>query len=89
MAKFLYENAPKLKENETDRQVVATVEAWKYTDFLFKDYILNKLENTLYSVFSSIKTAEELWDSLDKKYNTEDAETKRFIVGITGQTSAL
>ena len=29
----------------------------------------------------SIKTAEELWDSLDKKCKTKYAESKKFIVG--------
>ena len=47
LAKFLYENAPDLKENEMDRQVVATMEAWKHADFLCKNYILNGLDNTL------------------------------------------
>ena len=60
LAKFLQENAPKLKENDTDRQVVAAVEAWKHADFLCKNYILNGLDNTLYRVYSSIKTAKEL-----------------------------
>ena len=32
-------------------------------------------------MYSSIKTAKELWDSSDKKYKTEDAGTKKFIVG--------
>ncbi|KAL0007741.1 hypothetical protein SO802_009243 [Lithocarpus litseifolius] len=81
LAKFLYENAPKLKENETDRQVVAAVEVWKHADFLCKNYIMNELDNTLYNVYSSIKTAKELWDFLDKKYRTEDAGTKKFIMG--------
>ena len=46
---FLYEDAPNLKENEIDRQVVAIVDAWKHADFLFKNYILNGLDNTLYN----------------------------------------
>ena len=46
LAKFLYENAPNLKENEMDRQVVAAMEAWKHADFLCKNYILNGLDNT-------------------------------------------
>ena len=80
LAKFLYENAKNPKENETDRQEVATVEAWKHAGFLCKNYTLNGLDNTLYNVYSSIKIAKELWDSLDKKYKTEDAGTKKFIV---------
>ena len=47
LAKFLYENALDLKENEMDRQVVAMMEAWKHADFLWKNYIHNGLDNTL------------------------------------------
>ncbi|GMY20652.1 Retrovirus-related Pol polyprotein from transposon TNT 1-94, partial [Fagus crenata] len=81
LAKFLYEDAPTLNENESDKQVVAAIDAWKHADFLYKNYILNGLDNTLYNVYSQIKTARELWDSLDKKYKTEDAGTRKFIVG--------
>ena len=49
LTKFLYEDAPNLKENEIDRQVVVVVDAWKHADFLFKNYILNGLDNTLYN----------------------------------------
>ena len=34
LARFLQEDAPALKENETDRQVVAFVEAWKHGSML-------------------------------------------------------
>ena len=40
LARFLQEDAPALKENETDRQVVAAVEAWKHADFLCRNYLL-------------------------------------------------
>lgn len=49
LAKFLYEDAPNLKENEIDRQVIAVVDAWKHADFLCKNYILNGLDSTLYN----------------------------------------
>ena len=41
LAKVLHENAPTLKEGETDKQIVATIEAWKHSDFLCKNYIFN------------------------------------------------
>ena len=81
LAKFLREDAPVCSENEADRQVVAVVDAWKHSNFLCKNYILNGLDNTLYNVYSPIKMARELWNSLDKKYKTEDAGMKKFIVG--------
>ena len=81
LAAYLREDIPSLEEGETDCLTVATVEAWKHADFLCKNYILNGLKNTLYNVYCTIPTAKELWDSLDKKYKTEDAGTKKFMVG--------
>ena len=57
------------------------MDAWKHYDFLCKNYILNGLDNTLYNVYSSIKTARELWESLDRKYKMEDVGMKKFVVG--------
>ena len=81
LAKFVREDAPIYSENEADRQVVVAVDAWKHSDFLCKNYILNGLDNTLYNMYSPIKTARELWESLDRKYKTEDAGMKKFVVG--------
>ena len=81
LAKFLHEDAPFCSENEADRQVVVAVDAWKHSDFLCKNYILNGLDNTLYNVYSLIKTARELWESLDRKYKTKDVVMKKFVVG--------
>ena len=81
LARFLRENAPTLNEDETDWQVVAAVDAWKHANFLCRNYILNGLDNTLYNVYSYIKTARELWESLEKKYKTENAGSKIFVVG--------
>ncbi|XXG62385.1 hypothetical protein AAC387_Pa05g0753 [Persea americana] len=81
LARFLHEEVHALKEAETDKQVVAAVEAWKHFDFVCRNYILKGLDNTLYNVYCSLKTAKELWDSLDKKYKTEYAGMKKFVVG--------
>ncbi|KAI5333426.1 hypothetical protein L3X38_023557 [Prunus dulcis] len=55
-------------------------DAWNESDFLCRNYILNGLSDVLYNVYSPIKTAKALWESLDKKYRTEDAGMKKFIV---------
>ena len=81
LARFLHETTPTLEEDESDTQLVAAVDAWKHTDFVCRNYILNGLDNTLYNVYSPIKTTKELWESLDKKYKTEDAGMKKFIIG--------
>ena len=81
LVRFLNEDGPKLDVGETDKEKLAVVDAWNHSDFLCRNYVLNDLENTLYNVYSPLKTAKELWDSLDKKYKTEDAGLKKFIVG--------
>ncbi|KAK3021249.1 hypothetical protein RJ639_047521 [Escallonia herrerae] len=80
LAKFLQEGAPDLGENP-DRQTVAAVDAWKHSDFLCKNYILNGLDNALYNVYSPMVNAKALWESLERKYKTEDAGSKKFVVG--------
>ena len=81
LARFLNEDGPKLDIGETDKEKLVDVDAWNHFDFLCRNYVLNGMENTLYNVHSPLKTAKELWDSLDKKYKTEVAGLKKFIVG--------
>ncbi|KAK3036155.1 hypothetical protein RJ639_029892 [Escallonia herrerae] len=80
LARFLQEDAPDLGENP-DRKTVAAVDAWKHSDFLCKNYILNGLDNALYKVYSPMVNAKALWESLERKYKTEDAGSKKFVVG--------
>jgi len=77
-AKFLKEEPP---EPGTYQDSVFAVDAWTQGNFLCRNYILNGLNDSFYNVYSPITTAKKLWASLDKKYKTEDAGTKKFIVG--------
>ena len=81
LARFLKEDPPIVREDEVDPQVFHAADAWKHSDFLCQNYILNGLTDSLYNVYSSKKTAKELWDSLDQKYKSEDAGAKKFLVG--------
>ncbi|KAL2470458.1 zinc knuckle (CCHC-type) family protein [Abeliophyllum distichum] len=81
LARFLIENAPVLQEGQGDIQAISAVDAWKHSDFLCRNYVMNGLADSLYNVYCTIKTAKELWESLDKKYKTEDAGAKKFLVG--------
>ncbi|KAK9944760.1 hypothetical protein M0R45_010310 [Rubus argutus] len=78
LSKFLKEDAP---ASGSTVEAVAAADAWNHSDFLCKNYILNGLDNTLYNVYSPMKTAKALWESLDKKYKTEDAGKKKYIIG--------
>ena len=81
LAGCLTEEAPVVAENETDSQKVIARDHWKNADYLCKNYILNALEDSLYSVYNEAKSAKELWESLDRKYKIEGAGSKKFIVG--------
>ncbi|KAL0311575.1 UNVERIFIED_CONTAM: hypothetical protein Sangu_2452200 [Sesamum angustifolium] len=78
---FLSEEAPVVSEGETDIQKRVAMDVWGHGDFLCRNYILNGLSDTLHNVYSSAKTTRALWESLEKKYKTDDASLKKFIVG--------
>ncbi|XP_061993387.1 uncharacterized protein LOC133711251 [Rosa rugosa] len=78
LAKFLKESAP---ASGSTVEEAAAVDAWHHADFLCKNYILNGLDIVLYKVYSPIKNAKSLWESLEKKYKTEDAGAKKYIIG--------
>ncbi|KZV53575.1 hypothetical protein F511_27299 [Dorcoceras hygrometricum] len=80
LARFLIEEVPALKEGEQNAESVSAVEAWNHSNFLCRNYGLNGLADALYNVFCEKKTAKELWESLDRKYKTEDAGAIKFLV---------
>lgn len=63
-----------------DAQAFIVVEAWNHSNFLRHNYILNALNDSLYIVYCAYKTTKRLSESLDQKYKTEGAGTKKFIV---------
>ncbi|GJS94704.1 hypothetical protein Tco_0801672 [Tanacetum coccineum] len=56
------------------------VEAWKHSEFLCHNYVLNGLVDSLYNVYCKTTTTKELWESLERKYKNKDAGTKKFMV---------
>ena len=81
LARFLTKDAPKVKEDEHDIQVISVVNVWKHFDFLCRKCVLNALTISLYYVYSNKKTSKELWESLDRKYKIEDVGAKKFVIG--------
>ncbi|XP_060195171.1 uncharacterized protein LOC132624404 [Lycium barbarum] len=80
MQKFTNENPLATEEGMPENQRFMITEAWKHADFLCKGYVLSALDDDLYNVYSSTKTSKELWLALEKKYKTEDACLKKFVV---------
>ena len=81
LTRFLTGEALKLKEDMRDIQVIGVVDAWKHSEFMCRNYVMNALIDSLYNVYSNKKTPKELWESPDRKYKTEDAGAKKFVVG--------
>ncbi|GKB58220.1 hypothetical protein Tco_0914406 [Tanacetum coccineum] len=66
----------------SNTQAVQAVKVWKHLDFLCHNYVLNGLVDSLYNVYCKTTTAKELWESLERKYKTEDAGTKKFNINL-------
>ena len=60
LKRFLIEDAPKLKEDEHDIQVISAIDAWKHLDFICKNYVLNGLTDSLYNVYYTKSSKNEL-----------------------------
>ncbi|VFQ64310.1 unnamed protein product [Cuscuta campestris] len=74
--------SPPPQPNEANDPLVAMVnQAWYHNNYLAINIILEGLGDSLYPVYAGATLAKELWNSLNKKYQTEDAGTKKFIVG--------
>ncbi|XP_070007203.1 uncharacterized protein [Nicotiana sylvestris] len=78
-ARFIKEDPPIMAEGTPDDERFVVTEAWKYSDFLCKNYILSCLEDSLYNVYSVMETSKALWNALENKYKTKDAGLKKFV----------
>ncbi|GJV11833.1 pol polyprotein, partial [Tanacetum coccineum] len=80
LARFLKETVPQVEPpaegQSSNEQAVQAVEAWKHSEFLCRNYVLNGLVDSLYNVYCKTTTAKELWESLERKYKTEDAGSR-------------
>ena len=66
----------KVLEKNHKKEQMKDLATWIETDFICKNLILNGLTNELYGYYSTMTTAKEVWDALQKKYNTKEAGSK-------------
>ncbi|GJT59569.1 pol polyprotein [Tanacetum coccineum] len=59
------EKPEKFNCQSSNEQAVQAVEAWKHSEFLCRNYVLNGLVDSLYNVYCKTMTAKELWESLN------------------------
>lgn len=57
LIKLLVEETLKLLDDESNPTIIAAMDTWNYNNFICKNYILNGLDNILYDMYSSIKSA--------------------------------
>nr|XP_048322335.1 uncharacterized protein LOC125419861 [Ziziphus jujuba var. spinosa] len=68
-------------QERSDKETLMVVDAWKNFDYLCQNYVLNDLSDILYGVYCGTKSAKELWETLDQKYKTENARSRKFVIG--------
>ncbi|GKG12887.1 hypothetical protein Tco_0347124, partial [Tanacetum coccineum] len=66
-------------ENPTVEQVRKRAK-WDNDDYVYRGLILNGMSDSLFDVYQNIETSKELWDTLEAKYISEDASSKKFLV---------
>ncbi|PHT99419.1 hypothetical protein BC332_31614 [Capsicum chinense] len=65
LQRFTIKEASEVYEGTSEKECFMIVEAWKHSDFLFRNYILSGLQDDLYNMYSGTKTAKELWGALE------------------------
>ena len=70
---------PTPKDEDTE-QVKADRKKREEDELLCRGHILNNLSDRLYDLFTSIKSAKEIWNSLEYKYNTEKQGVDKFLI---------
>ena len=71
---------PKDAEKEVKDKKTMELALWNENDYLCKNFILNGLADDLYDYYSPYKSAKLVWLTLEEKYDTEEAGTKKYIV---------
>ncbi|GAU50608.1 hypothetical protein TSUD_410180 [Trifolium subterraneum] len=70
--------AEQLKEKAL--QIEKERQLWIDNDYVCKIYIINGLEDDLYDYYRTYETASDVWEALSKKYDTEEAGAKKYVV---------
>ena len=70
---------PKEKENKTLEKARKN-NKWENNDFICGGHILNSMCDSLFDIYQFHESAKILFDSLEDKYMSEDASSKKFLV---------
>nr|GEU54122.1 zinc finger, CCHC-type [Tanacetum cinerariifolium] len=53
---------------------------WENDNYICRGHILNGMYDPLFDIYQNVESAKELWDSLESKYMTKDALSKKFLM---------
>lgn len=56
---------------EKDLHPMIEIALWKENDYLYKNYILNRLSDDLHDYYYNCDIAKQVWETLKKKYDNE------------------
>ena len=71
---------PKVLETNPNEEQINRLTVWTETNFIIKILILNGLTYELYDYYSTMSPVKEVWDTLQKKYDNEEAGFKKYAV---------
>ncbi|XP_023766817.1 uncharacterized protein LOC111915387 [Lactuca sativa] len=71
-------HVPSVIENATYHRIV---DSWNCIELYCRNYILNALDDSLYDIYSTFKSARAIWESLEIKHKTKYACSKKSTVG--------
>ena len=66
--------------NEDTDEIKAQRKKWEKDELICKGHILNTLLDSLYDLYTSMKSPKEIWNALEAKYKTEKVGTNKFII---------
>ncbi|KAL8515111.1 hypothetical protein ACS0TY_013994 [Phlomoides rotata] len=62
----LREDPSVFDENDTDTARRVAYDHWGQGDFVYQNYVIGGLVDSLYNMYHNVRTAKELWNSLEK-----------------------
>ena len=69
------------EDEEANDELLKDIEYWEEDDFLCKNYMINGMSDNLYDYYNTDKsTAKDIWEALQKKYDIEEAGSKKYAV---------
>uniref|UniRef100_A0A803MBG8 Uncharacterized protein n=1 Tax=Chenopodium quinoa TaxID=63459 RepID=A0A803MBG8_CHEQI len=77
--------APGNKESSSSQRITtiitneSEIKKFDRDNKFVRGHLLNSMKNNIFDLYVNIKSAKEMWESLEKKYGADDAGKKKFV----------